>query len=167
MLTAEHLREVIDYDPATGIFRWRSGRALRRMKKGSVAGCASKARSNHYWLIRIDGVVHKAHRLAWLHMTGAWPAAQIDHRDTNGLNNKWENLRQATCSENAHNVPARRRNTSGFKGVCWYARDSRWKAQIAVNGRNLHVGYFDKIEEAAAAYATAAEKHHGEFARVA
>ena len=88
----------------------------------------------------------------------------VDHRDGDGLNNHRENLRVATHTENIRNSRKSSANTSGYKGVCWHKRDLKWMVQIGDNGKLINLGYFDDIEDAAAAYREAATKYHGEFA---
>lgn len=91
----------------------------------------------------------------------------VDHIDSDGLNCRRSNLRVATAAENNRNTRRGSANRSGVKGVHWDAAKGKWRAQIAVGGRRFHGGYFDSIEDAAAAYAKAASLHHGEFARCA
>ena len=88
----------------------------------------------------------------------------VDHKDGNGLNNTRDNLRLATREQNMANSRKRSDNTSGFKGVCWYEQSGKWRAYIMVGGKKMHLGYFTSKEAAYAAYCTAAEKYHGEFA---
>lgn len=91
----------------------------------------------------------------------------VDHRDGNGLNNRRSNLRFCNRSENAQNRDAPRNSLSGVKGVCWNVKDRRWRAYIHIApAARVHLGSFLTIGEAAAAYAQAAIKYHGEFARV-
>lgn len=92
---------------------------------------------------------------------------QVDHIDGDGLNNRRANLRSATNSQNQHNQRLRYGNTSGIKGVSWMKRDRRWKAEIRVDGRRQYLGYFTDPNEAAAAYADASAKLHGQFGRTA
>jgi len=89
---------------------------------------------------------------------------EVDHIDGNGLNNTRKNLRLATKAQNMANSRKRSDNTSGFKGVCWYEHKGKWRAYISVSGKKMHLGYFTSKEAAYAAYCTAAEKYHGEFA---
>lgn len=95
---------------------------------------------------------------------GALPGVLIDHRDGDGLNNRRTNIRIASPTGNAQNRRPRVGNTSGFKGVSWDSRAERWHVQIAINGKNTHVGHFDLKEDAARAYDVAALRHFGEFA---
>ena len=90
---------------------------------------------------------------------------QVDHIDGNGLNDQQPNLRVCTKAENGCNQQLRKTTISGFKGVSWITDEQRWRAQIGVGGRRLHLGRFDTPEEAHAAYCAAAIRSYGEFAR--
>lgn len=164
MLTAERLRELLVYDPATGVFRWLAGGA--KHSAGDVAGCVKPDGKRFYRYIGIDYRVYVAHRLAWLYMTGAWPAGEIDHRDTDGTNNRWGNLRSATRSQNAANRGAQSNSFSGLKGA-FRDRRGRWRSSIQYGGRRLHIGSFATPEEAHAAYLEKAKQLFNEFARAA
>jgi hypothetical protein len=98
-------------------------------------------------------------------LMGDPPGMEIDHIDSDGLNNMRSNLRVATHAENQRNSRISPKNSSGFKGVSWHKKNRRWHAQISVDGKKLHLGYFDTPEEAHAAYVAASERLHGEFAR--
>lgn len=89
----------------------------------------------------------------------------VDHIDGNGLNNKRENLRIATVSQNAYNSLTPKNNTSGYKGATFHNRFGRWIAKISAEGKSHHLGYFDTPEEAHAAYCEASKRLHGEFAK--
>lgn len=88
----------------------------------------------------------------------------VDHANGIGLDNRRDNLRLATSSQNNANSGLKSTNTSGFKGVSWYARDSKWQAHIRINKKPTHLGYFPTPEAAHEAYVTAAKKHFGDFA---
>lgn len=152
----EKLREILNYDPDTGVFTWITSNSQRR-----AGEAAEWITSQGYSHIMINGKTYKAHRLAWLYMTGRWPPDQIDHIKHD---NWWFNLREASRSPNAQNALPPASNTSGVKGVTW--RNGKWEVGIRVRGKRYHVGHFDTLEAASAAYAAAAIRHFGEFARV-
>lgn len=160
--SAERVRELLDYNALTGGFLWRASPS-RNTPAGSVAGADCEG----YRLIRVAGGRYKAHQLAWLYMTGEWPSRQVDHKDTNRSNNRWDNLRLATGSQNKANMGKRADNTSGFKGVRWYPQTNRWVAQIGFQGKRKTIGYFKSPELAHVAYCEAADRLFGEFARFA
>lgn len=91
---------------------------------------------------------------------------QIDHIDGNGLNNIKSNLRTCTNNQNLCNRGMNKNNTSNYKGVNYFRRDKKWRARITINGCEKHLGLFDTKEDAAQAYNIAAERYHGEFAKL-
>ncbi|MCR4298099.1 MAG: HNH endonuclease [Gallionella sp.] len=149
------LKELLHYDPETGIFTWLVDR--KSVKAGDVAGFRQEER---YWVIRVDGKNYLAHRLAWLYVTGEWPPNQIDHADLNKVNNKFANLRLATPRQNGQNKPIFRNNKSGVSGVSWNSRDCVWQSHMRIDGRQTHIGYFDNLFDAAAARFSTEAKHH-------
>jgi HNH endonuclease/AP2 domain len=159
-LTRARLRELLHYDPKTGRFRWR--KRLRNGRRSPSAGCASE---QGYRYIKIDRRGYREHQLAWFYMTGRWGRPTIDHRDRDATNNRWNNLRRATASQNAANRRRPRRNTSGYKGVCLCRQSGKWRAFIGRNGRVIYLGKFATPQAAHAAYVAAARKVYGEFAR--
>ena len=163
-LTPVRLRELLHYDPNTGVFIRKdiAGKHSASYQIGDVAGSTTK---KGYIRICVDGEVHPAHRLAWLYMTGSWPVCQVDHWDTNKGNNAWSNLREATNGQNKANTPVYKCTKSGLKGAYWEAKRGKWASKIRVDKRLRHVGYFDSAEDAHQAFALAASSHHGEFAR--
>lgn len=169
MLTAEILRDLLHYDPATGVFtRIKIVGPNSRIRIGDVAGSL-----NHdgYWRIKIGGRTGRAygaHRLAWLYMTGKWPEGEIDHEDLDPSNNRWKNLRAANRSTNIANTKRRSDNTSGLKGVYRGQGQKRpWRAEITLHKKRVFIGAFETMEEAKAAYDARALEHYGEFARAA
>ena len=154
-LTAARLREVMDYDPSTGIFTRRVARGPFRA--GQRAGTMSK---KGYVSICIDGKIYKAHRLAILYVTGKWPNGDVDHRNRQKSDNREENLREATRQQNTQNLDVRVNNTSGCPGVGWHKAAGKWAARIGVANRRIHLGVFDTIEAAASAYGTAKANLH-------
>lgn len=159
-LTQEKLKEILRYDPETGVFYWKVS-VSQNTSAGSVAGCYNRF---GYCTIRIDGVGYGAHCLAWLYTVGEFPLDELDHIDGNPSNNRFDNLREATNAENGRNRKLNSNNMSGFKGVC-QAVNGRWQAQIGFNGRRIHLGYFSTAEEAHVSYESKAMELFGEFKR--
>lgn len=134
--------------------------------------------ADRFWLVRISGQTGYAQSADYstgkcktllLHrvLLGAPDEFLVDHIDGDGLNNRRANLRLCNRSQNAQNRAAPSHSSSGIKGVCWNARDQRWRAHIQVSPTlRLHLGNFLSKDAAAAAYAAAAVKYHGDFAKV-
>lgn len=160
-LTAQRLKELLIYDAETGYFWWREAEYPRRVS--GLAGWTGPPPTS-YVRIGIDGVVYHAHRLAWLYVHGRWPTNHIDHINRNPSDNRIENLREATRSQNHGNRKRRSDNSSGYKGVGRHSAH-QWRAQIQVAGRRMHLGLYPSAEEAHEAYMRAAQTHFGEFAR--
>ncbi len=155
-LTAERLREVLHYDPETGVFTWKVA-ASRRRPSGSTAG----TRDNQgYTVIRFEGNGYKAHRLAWLYVHGTWPADQIDHDNRNKGDNRLANLREAQPIQNAQNRSAPPGSSSGHRGVIYQDRKSPWRAHIKVDNRRIHLGCYASLDDALAARKAAEAKYH-------
>ena len=167
-LTAERLRSLLDYSPATGLFtrRYNAGRSnsWNRRYANRLAGHVNMYGYRQIW---VDGVLYYAHRLAWLYVHGFWPPSEIDHRQGTDLGDRLDNLRLATHAQNGKNQRFRKDNTSGVKGVTWCRATKRWRVNIRINGRVTNLGRFDSISAAAQIYSEAARQHHGEFARSA
>jgi len=113
----------------------------------------------------IDGRSYCSGPLAFLWMTGRWPTNEIDHKNRNRSDDRWENLRPATCSQNHGNTIHNRNNNLGIKGVCYEAKRGKFKAYIQIDGRSVNLGRFDTAQQAQATYEVAAIKYFGEFAR--
>lgn len=163
-LTLERLREILSYDPETGIFTWKVKTGSRALK-GAVAGhiCAI----NRYHYVKIDRRRYPSHRLAWFYMTGAWPSDQIDHIDRDFANNAFSNLREASNAENCQNRRVRRDNTSGVTGVMWVERLGKFTVAVGANGKRRHIGVYAAFDDAVEARNRAAADAHGEFFRTA
>ncbi|WBK39666.1 hypothetical protein [Xanthomonas phage L522] len=155
MLTFDEVDKLLSYDPETGLLTWKINRS--NVKAGSVAGSLSHYR---YLDVRLHSKLYKAHRLAWLLHTGAWPTDHIDHIDGCRTNNRISNLRECSNAENRQNQKRRSDNTSGVPGVGWHKQAGKWAARIRVNGKTISLGLFDSIEEAAAARAAAKAQYH-------
>lgn len=154
MITQAELKQLMTYDPGTGLFTnlvTRHGRA----KAGDAVG---SPHITGYVSTMIAGRNYLVHRLAWLYVMGSFPPHDIDHADGDRANNRWANLRAATRAENCQNAVRRSDNNSGITGV--RAVGARWRAMISVRGRHIHLGYFDTLAEAEAARLTAKAQHH-------
>lgn len=161
MLTQERLLDVVHYCPDSGKFTWIMDRG--GAWAGKEAGCLSS--TSGYVVIRLDGVLYRAHRLAWLYVHGDLPASGIDHINRDRADNRISNLRPANQTQNLFNKVACRSSKTGVKGVSVCSQTGRYQVKITVDGRYKHIGRFDSLEEGAAAYAEAAKRYHGEFAR--
>lgn len=181
-LTAEYARQVLDYNPGTGELRWkrRPESMFEGKKKG---GCVRwnnryagrRAGSIHhgakgalYRSLRINNKAHLEHRVIWLIFHGCWPKDKIDHLDGDGLNNRIDNLREATQRENMHNQRLRRTSKTGVCGVSWRKDLEKWTAYL----RTKHLGVFETLLDAVAARKSAEQgegfsERHGKAAQEA
>ncbi len=152
--TQRYVKSLFDYDAGTGELRWNVTRS-RTAHKGDIAG--------HHRIIRIDGRNYKTSHVIWLWMTGELPQKTIDHKDRNPLNNRWENLREATQSQQCMNRGIRSDNYSGCPGVIWRAKRQKWEVQIKADSRTISLGYFDDWDVAVTYRERHIGKYHGEF----
>jgi hypothetical protein len=154
-LTASRVRELLNYDPETGVMTWVVTPG-RRTKAGRVAG---SLKSDGYVKIGVLGKRYPAHRLAWLYMTGEWPKNQIDHMDGKGANNAWNNLRDVPQKVNSQNL--RRCKITNSTGLLGVSR-TKWGfvAEIQLDGKKHHIGVFETPVDAHAAYLEAKRSLH-------
>lgn len=167
----EYLKECFDYDSETGNLTWKE-RPLHHFKNkntmksmntkhsGFIAGSISNGR---YLSVIINLKSYRNHRIIWKLVYGADPFEQIDHIDGNKFNNKINNLREATNSENQHNEGLRKTNTSGFKGVSFDKWFGLWVAHIGLNNKQIKLGRFKNKEDAIEAVISARVSYHKEF----
>ena len=148
-LTQEQLHELFEY--RDGDLYWKPSKA------GTVDGSG-------YLQTGIQGRYFKNHRLIFLMHHGYLPSL-IDHIDGNKLNNKIENLRPATRSQNSFNSMKSKINKSGVKGVSWRENLKKYRARIYANKKTYELGHFEKLEDAERAVMEARLKYHGEFAK--
>ncbi len=156
---------MLDYEPETGLFKWK---VKRNGYGGKVApGVIAGTPSHGYVAIKVAGRLWRAHRLAWLFMTGEVPpqGMEIDHISGVRDDNRWTNLRIVTRGQNNYNFGLSKRNVSGVKGVSWVAGRNQWLARLKVDGKIIHLGQFDSKEQAIAARKAGEAKYHGDFAR--
>ena len=184
-LTAERARALLDYDPMTGVLTWkhRTPDMFTSGRNNTAEGCCARWNSIYagveagsrysapdkktgYISLHIVGFGNlKAHRIIWLMMTGEWPKGLVDHRDLDGYNNRWLNLRDATNAQNKANCGAYRNNTTGYKGVYKTKQSGKYLAKIRDGKKLISLGTFYDPEIANAKYGVAAEELRGEFAR--
>ena len=164
MLTQEQAKELFSYDPEEGILRWRK-RPMGRNTSLIAGYLKENPDKPHYWVVMVNYKNYKVHQIIWVYMTGSWPEKLIDHKDRDGTNNKWSNLRLATNSQNMMNSGIRKNSSTGVTGVSLDRRRNLFRARVNVGGKEIWLGYFDTIDAAKTARVAAAKKHHGEFAR--
>lgn len=165
-LSADEVRRLLDYDPETGIFRWRRNperaKNWNSRRAGKVAGYSM---SSGYVQIRIEGHgLYLSHRLAWLHVTGDWPRQHVDHKNGDPADNRFCNLREATRTQNMRNMRMHADNQCGFLGVRFRPHHGKYEARIHRGGTLVWRGYFETAQEAAAARRAQTEVLDGEFA---
>ena len=150
-ITADYVRDRLNYEPATGLFFWKDGDHF-----GMVAGWIE---ADGYRRISLKGMNVLAHRLAWLYTEGSWPANELDHRNGKHHDNRWDNLRLSDRVRNMQNQRrARADNTTGLLGVSPHGE--RYRARIMLDGKPIRLGTFDTAEAAHAAYVAAKRRLH-------
>lgn len=156
-LTCERLRELLHYDPLTGVFT-RLVRTSNRINVGDIADAKSADGHIQFW---VDGKLHYGHRLAWFYMTGSCPPEIVDHEDTDPSNNRWLNLRDGSNGINQENHRvAFKKDFDAPLGVHWSKAKQKWVAQIGHEGKTKHLGYFDDPFVAHQAYLKAKRELH-------
>ena len=153
--TIERLRELLSYDPESGVLKWLV-RTSNRVAVGDVAGRVHRGGRID---IGIDGRILKAHRVAWAIYYGKWPDGEIDHDDGDPGNNRIKNLKDCSHSDNMQNRASHKNNTSGFVGAHKNS-SGRWFSKIGVNWKTKYLGSFDTPEQASAAYLAAKSEMH-------
>lgn len=153
-LTADYLRHLLHYDPLTGVWTWINPLPRSKMHRGDVAGSID---SNGRRKIRIASAHYYSSRLAWLYMTGKWPQDQIDHKNRIKDDDRWENLREATQSQNSYNRD-------------WAEEGGDWRgigccgSQYRVDVGGEYLGLYRTLDEAKAARDRALQNKAGQFA---
>lgn len=156
ILSADRLRELLRYDPTTGVFTWRYARS------GISPGPAGAVGGTGYVYISVDGRRYLAHRLVWMHVHGKWPDGDTDHINCNRADNRLSNLRDVPRYVNNQNRSGVQSNnrTSGATGVTWHHHSRKWIARISLRGKTHRLGLFETVEEASAAYLEAKRRLH-------
>jgi hypothetical protein len=157
-LTQERLKELLHYDPETGVFTWLQTRG--QQTRGCKAGSPDK---DGYIKIGINRRSYRAHRLAWFYVNGSWPTELIDHINGEKADNRIANLRKADFSENCQNLKgASKRSTTGLLGVRAQKKKGgiSYQAAIRVRGEFIYLGTHPTPEAAHTAYMEAKERLH-------
>jgi hypothetical protein len=159
MITQQQLKELVNYDPYSGIFTLAKHRKGTTRKIGEVIGSLTKT---GYLETCINQKSYYLHRLAYLYMTGEMPKNYIDHKNRNKTDNSWNNLRCVTQQENLENdVLPRKHGSLGYRGV--YRHGNKFMAKINHKGKQIHLGQFNTVEEASQAYLKAKPLIHTNF----
>lgn len=163
MITKERVEELLHYDPETGYFFWKKleGRGHRELG-GKVAGCLAP---NGYIMLGIDRKLYRAHRVVFLLENGEFPKQYVDHIDGDKKNNKRDNLRLVTQQQNAYNAKPHKDSVTKVKGVYWDKERELYVAQIWLNGKHIHLGRYETLEEASVVAKNSRIENHGVYAR--
>ncbi len=158
MLTdKQYFQSLLDYDQISGSFTWKEREKTSRSnnifnslfsgkRAGSVHSC--KRSKTTYVAIKVGNKTYKAHRIAFILMTGYAPD-QVDHIDTNGMNNAWANLRASDSKDNSKNLPIQKSNKTGVIGANWHKSAKKWQARaVNLEGKRIDLGRFDLFEDA-------------------
>lgn len=161
MIEPSELNRMLSYDPDTGRLIWKvRDDVLLRWNVRYAGREAFTAIRNGYRCGAVHDKAYQAHRVIWAMVHGEWPVYQIDHINGDRSDNRISNLRLADGFQNAQNAKIRSDNTSGYPGVTFFKDRNQWTARICVNGKKIHLGYFETVELATEARKEA-EKVHG------
>lgn len=155
-LTQTALRGVLRYNKATGVLTW-------LVRRSPIAVPGARAGSKHWTGYRYITVFRKSypeHHLVWFFVTGVWPREFLDHRNRQRDDNRWANLREASSKQNNENSLVRSDSTSGVRGVSWCSTQSKWRAYIYHNKKQVNLGWFQTKNQAARARLLAERKLH-------
>ena len=153
ILTQERLRQKLIYFPETGLFIWKD-----LFDKYGFEKIAGTLHESGYQKIQVDRKIYRAHRLAWLYTFGEFPLQDIDHINRIRSDNRIENLRCVSRSENMLNLdPASSVNKSGFRGLK-KTKNNSWSVRVMVDGKTKYIGTFKDAKQASEAYLSAKEK---------
>jgi len=143
----KRLKELLSYDPNTGLFEWKVDRLNGKIKGGDVAGCKNNI---GYIQIRSEGEQYLASRLAFLFMEGYLPEHTVDHINRIRDDNRWCNLRHTTMQCNNRNKSLDKRSTSGVSGVTWDKTRNQWRSWIRgdIKGKTVFLGRFALLKDA-------------------
>lgn len=154
-LSAERVRYLFDYDKDRGVLVVRVSNSNR-----STVGKVPSCNSSGYVRIRVDTILYKRSRVIWLHQTGRWPINHIDHINGNRSDDRIENLRDVSRKTNQQNM-RKAYSTSSTGLIGSHAHGQKYRAEISLNGKNVHLGVFETAINAHEAYVKAKREFHG------
>ena len=155
--TAQRLRDLLHYEPKTGVFTW----LVNRQGPARAGDKAGYVRHDKYLIIGLHGKTYLAHRLAWLYCYGDWPKHDIDHIDGDPSNNSMANLRDEPTQINLQNIKkATKKNLTGLLGVSPSRNKKSWYSRIYIDGQLFCLGTYDSAQDAYAAYVKAKRAGH-------
>ena len=155
-LAQSQLKELLHYDPDTGIFT----NLVTRNRGALIGNQAGYLTPKGYVSISIKRIKYQAHRLAWFYVYGVWPIKHLDHINRIKNDNCIFNLREATISQNHQNIQLQSNNTSGYKGISWRNDIGKWCVRIYLKREQNTIGYFKSLDDAVAARKQAEEQLH-------
>ena len=150
MISQDELKSLLHYDPDTGHFTWKARGVPQCDKRweGKRAGCIKEQVGRYqYRSIKLMYHTYRESSLAYLYMVGEYPE-MVDHLNRDATDNRWENLVKSDSSANMKNKSKHSNNTSGYTGVSWYPKTSKWRSHITVDRKFHSLGLYDTIEEA-------------------
>jgi len=157
-LTQKRLKERLEYNKYTGVFKWiNPNPAARRIKKGDIAG---RIHHTGYVYIGIDNNSYSAHRLVFLYMNGSFPKGHIDHINQIKSDNRFRNLRDVPQKENNKNMPLRSDNKYGITGIYWDKKLNTWFSSIWINGKHKNLGRSKSFLDACCVRKSAEHKYN-------
>lgn len=153
--TQQELLSLFDY--RDGVLYWKEQGSNNQKDLSKPAGYVCK--THGYAIIKVKGVLYRSHRLIWCIFHGYEPS-EIDHINRKKIDNRIENLREVSRSENNYNHPLRKDNVSGVKGVSWNKQRNKWRVYIDVEKQRLSLGSFNDFDLACLVAEEARDKYH-------
>jgi hypothetical protein len=176
-MKAEDLRQLLSYNPNTGELIWLARDEGWFKKPTDAKGWNKKYAGTKAFQTLHYGYLHGhvfkkhyfAHRIAWAIHYGSWPTGQIDHVSGLRSDNRIENLRDVSHSDNQKNVKLRHDNKCGMPGIDWKKHASAWRVRVSREGKRRLVGYFKNLDEAVTARRDAQQEaaYHVNHGRIA
>ena len=152
----EELKTIFAYDKRKGVLV----RKVNTSSIGRLGTCGHLDRTDGYRKIYVAGIRYKMHRLIYKFFNGDFDESlHVDHINGDRSDNRIKNLRIVMCEENTRNRKLSTKNTSGYMGVSYVKKCGKWKASVGYNGKDIHLGFFDKIEDAIKARKEADRKY--------